>query len=400
MPYSFEAVAANEQNPRYSEMVARRRELYARADDLRDPFLRDYTRVLHSTAFRRLKHKTQVFFSPQSDHICTRIEHTLHVESIGDTIAHSLGLNRELTRAIAISHDLGHSPFGHKGERALSAIARAELKEEFFHEKNGLFFVENIELLEDENRQKQNLNLTYAVRDGIVSHCGERDQNHLKPREEAVDLSRYDRPNRFSPFTYEGCVIKMADRIAYVGRDLEDAFSLGILSTAQREELTELITPYTGDKLNNTNLINFFITDLVKNSSVEEGIAFSENGAKLLGLLREYNTKNIYSAHRVIQADKYFDLIIREIYDTLIDFFDGVETGKRLLEAEDAFESLPRKFYNWLSTYWSLERSPLLTNAPIYNMTRREDYVRAVLHYISGMSDKYAIDTYHDIISF
>ena len=188
MPYSFEAVAANEQNPRYSEMVARRRELYARADDLRDPFLRDYTRVLHSTAFRRLKHKTQVFFSPQSDHICTRIEHTLHVESIGDTIAHSLGLNRELTRAIAISHDLGHSPFGHKGERALSAIARAELKEEFFHEKNGLFFVENIELLEDENRQKQNLNLTYAVRDGIVSHCGERDQNHLKPREEAVDL--------------------------------------------------------------------------------------------------------------------------------------------------------------------------------------------------------------------
>ena len=400
MPHSFEKVAATPQNSRYEQMISRRKQLYSREHDLRDPFLRDYTRVLHSTAFRRLKHKTQVFFSPQSDHICTRIEHTLHVESIGDTISRSLGLNRELTRAIAISHDLGHSPFGHKGERVLAAIARRELKEDFWHEKNGLFFVENVELLEDEDRKKQNLNLTYAVRDGIVSHCGERDQNHLIPREEAVDLALYDRPNRFSPFTYEGCVIKMADRIAYVGRDLEDAFSLGILSPAQREELAEIILPYTGDKLNNTNLINFFITDLVQNSSPEEGIAFSEKGAGLLGLLRAYNTKNIYSTRRVILADKYFELIIHEIYDTLISFYDGVETGRRLLEAEDVYESLPRKFYNWLSTYWSLERSPLLTNPPIYNMTRREDYVRAVLHYISGMSDKYAIDTYHDIISF
>ncbi|MBQ2253308.1 MAG: HD domain-containing protein [Clostridia bacterium] len=400
MPCSFEKVSANPENPRYGQMIARRRELYSREHDLRDPFLRDYTRVLHSTAFRRLKHKTQVFFSPQSDHICTRIEHTLHVESIGDTIARSLSLNRELTRAIAISHDLGHSPFGHKGERVLASIARQELKEDFWHEKNGLFFAEFIELLEDEDRKKQNLNLTYAVRDGIVSHCGERDQNHLVAREEAVDLERYDRPNRFSPFTFEGCVIKMADRIAYVGRDLEDAFSLGILSAQQREELSDLIAPYTGDQLNNTNLINFFITDLVQNSSPEEGIAFSDGGAKLLGLLRDYNTKNIYSTNRVILADKYFELIIREIFDTLIAFYDGDQTGARLLEAEGMYESLPRRFYNWLSTYWSLERSPLLANPPIYNMTRRDDYVRAILHYISGMSDKYAIDTYHDIISF
>lgn len=400
MPHSFAAVAATPQNPRYGEMIARRRPLYEREHDLRDPFLRDYTRVLHSSAFRRLKHKTQVFFSPQSDHICTRIEHTLHVESIGDTVARSLSLNRELTRAIAISHDLGHSPFGHKGERVLNAIAAEELSDSFWHEKNGLFFVENVELLEDEERKKQNLNLTYAVRDGIVSHCGERDQNHLKPREEAVDLERYDRPNRFSPFTFEGCVIKMADRIAYVGRDLEDAHKLGILSDAQRRELSALCAPFTGDELNNTNLINFFITDLVQNSSPEEGIAFSENGARLLGLLREYNTKHIYSAPRVVTADKYFELIIREIFSTLVSFYDGVDTGKRLLEAEHVYESLPRKFYEWLSQYWSLARASLFENPPIYNMTRREDFVRAVLHYISGMSDKYAIDTYHDIISF
>ncbi len=400
MPHSFERVAATENNPRYRQMITRKTPLYERQKDLRDPFLRDYTRVLHSSAFRRLKHKTQVFFSPQSDHICTRIEHTLHVESIGDTIARSLGLNRELTRAIAISHDLGHSPFGHKGEKVLSAIADEELSGSFWHEKNGLFFVENIELLEDEDRCKQNLNLTYAVRDGIVSHCGERDQNHLKPRTDAVDLSDYDRPNRFAPFTFEGCVIKMADRIAYVGRDLEDACALNILSKEELAELSELCAPYTGEKINNTNLINFLISDLVSNSSPEEGIAFSEGGAALLGLLRAFNTEHIYSAERVVLADRYFELILREIYATLISFYSGETTGEKLLSMENAYESLPRKFYNWLSTYWTLERKPNLKNHPIYDLSSRSDYILAVLHYISGMTDKYAIDTYHDIISF
>lgn len=400
MAESFAALAAGEQHENYAKMIERRRPLYGRKGDLRDEFFRDYTRILHSTSFRRLKHKTQVFFSPQSDHICTRIEHTLHVESIGAAIAKTLKLNEELTRAIALAHDLGHAPFGHKGENVLSALAQEELGESFWHEKNGLFFVECIDLLEDENRDRQPLNLTYAVRDGIVSHCGERDQNHLRPRTEAVDLSEYDRPNRFSPYTYEGCVIKMADRIAYVGRDIEDASSLGVLTREDLAQLSALCAPYTGEKINNTNLINFLIYDLCKHSSPEEGIAFSENGTALLTLLRAYNTEHIYAAPRVVLADRYFELIIREIYATLSSFYDGAGTGKRLLSMEDAYESLPRKFYNWLSTYWSLERDPHLKNAPVYNMARREDYLRAVLHYISGMTDKYAIDTYHDIISF
>ena len=233
--------------------------------------MRDYTRVLHSTAFRRLKHKTQVFYSPQSDHICTRIEHVLHVESISCSIADYLGLNTELVRAISVAHDLGHSPFGHKGERALSAISNDILGEPFWHERNGIFIVDRIELLEDEERRKRNLDLTYAVRDGIICHCGETKQNHLFPREDDRDLYSITVPGKTQPFTYEGCVVKMADRISYIGRDIEDAVALGILDEEKQAQLNELCRDYIGRGVNNTVLINHLIGDLCVNSSPEAG---------------------------------------------------------------------------------------------------------------------------------
>ena len=144
-----------------------------------------------------MKHKTQVFFSPSDDHICTRIEHVMHVESVSYTIAKYLGLNTELTKAIATGHDIGHSPFGHEGERILSQISERDIGEKFWHERNGMEFVDKVELLEDTNKNKQNLNLTYAVRDGIISHCGEIDENGLKPREECIDLNDYKYPNQY-----------------------------------------------------------------------------------------------------------------------------------------------------------------------------------------------------------
>ena len=129
--------AATMQNPKWESMIAREKPLYARMNDLRSEFERDYTRTIHSTAYRRLKHKTQVFFSPENDHICTRIEHVVHVDSISYTIAKHLGLNTELTKAIATAHDIGHSPFGHQGERILSTISEREYKEKFWNAKNG-----------------------------------------------------------------------------------------------------------------------------------------------------------------------------------------------------------------------------------------------------------------------
>lgn len=145
----FQNEATTENNPKWEELIKRPSNLYSRNDDIRTPFARDYTRILHSMAYRRLKHKTQVFFNINNDHICTRMEHVGHVESVSSTIANYLGLNCELTKAIAIGHDLGHAPFGHQGETVIKKLCEEYLEEPFWHERNGLHFVDEIELLED-----------------------------------------------------------------------------------------------------------------------------------------------------------------------------------------------------------------------------------------------------------
>ena len=229
MENKLKEYSANGNNPKWERMIKREKEIYKREEDMRSEFERDYTRLLHCNAYRRLKHKTQVFFSPENDHICTRIEHVMHVESVSYTIAKYLGLNTELTKAIAAGHDIGHSPFGHAGEKILSEISKRDIGETFWHEKNGMEYVDKIELLEDMKKDKQNLNLTYAVRDGIISHCGEIDENGIKPREEYINLNEYIHPNQYAPYTWEGCVVKVSDKISYLGRDIEDAIILGIL---------------------------------------------------------------------------------------------------------------------------------------------------------------------------
>lgn len=233
---SFSKVAANENNPKWENMIKRENILYG-TKDIRSPFERDFNRILHTNAYNRLKHKTQVFFSPENDHICTRIEHVNYVESISYTISNFLGLNSELTRAIACGHDVGHGPFGHVGEKIISEISKRDINENFWHEKNGLNILDNIEILENYETEKENLNLTYAVRDGIISHCGEVDENSLKPRDEAIALNEYKYPNEYSPYTWEGCIVKISDKISYLGRDIDDAIEEKILLD---EDLIEL----------------------------------------------------------------------------------------------------------------------------------------------------------------
>ena len=160
MRNSFINEAMNINHPNWNNVTSRVLPLSSRISDIRTEFDKDYTRIIHSNAYKRLKHKTQVFFSPENDHICTRSEHVTHVESIRYTIASYLGLNTELTKAIAIAHDLGHSPFGHSGEKIISEISKRDLGVSFWHEKNGLHFVDSIELLEGHDGYKKNLNLT------------------------------------------------------------------------------------------------------------------------------------------------------------------------------------------------------------------------------------------------
>ena len=233
-------VAATENNSKWNNIIKRENLLYSRGNDIRSEFERDYTRIIHSLAFRRMKHKTQVFFSPINDHVCTRMEHVILVESISDTIANYLGLNAKLTKAIAIAHDIGHSPFGHQGEEVLSVISKRDIGKRFWHERNGMEMVDKIILLEDDKQNLQNLNLTYGVKDGIVSHCGEIDENSLKPRDEYINLYDYNFSNQFKPYTWEACVVKIADKIAYLGRDIQDAITTGILD-GHLKELREVM---------------------------------------------------------------------------------------------------------------------------------------------------------------
>ena len=134
----FSACASGETHPNWEQHIRREALIYKRKDDIRNAFERDYTRILHCLAYRRLKHKTQVFFNIDNDHICTRMEHVQHVESVSCTIAKFLGLNTDLTRAIAMGHDLGHTPFGHEGEVELTKIRNENGMDDFWHERNSL----------------------------------------------------------------------------------------------------------------------------------------------------------------------------------------------------------------------------------------------------------------------
>ena len=378
----FETVAMTMENPKWEHAIKREKELYSRNNEIRTDFERDYTRVINCNAYRRLKHKTQVFFSPESDHICTRIEHVAHVESISYTIARYLGLNTELTKAIATAHDIGHSPFGHEGERILSEISKRELGEAFWHEKNGVEIVDKIELLKDNLENKQNLNLTYAVRDGIISHCGEIDENNLKPREEAIDLREYKYPNQFKPYTWEGCVVKIADKISYLGRDMEDAIRIGILDE-QLDELRQMLEIDENEPINNTILINNMIYDLCENSSVEKGLCFSDDMYQLINSIKKYNYKNIYMSDILKPSIEYFKLIINQIYETLKRLYNGENTLVEIHKLKKFYPKLMSSFEEW-----------------IVNMENEKDYCKAIIYYISGMTDNFAIDIYNEIVRF
>ena len=401
MKGEFTKVSAIAENPKYKYMLQRKEELYKDNTDLRSEFERDYTRIVHSTAYRRLKHKTQVFFSPENDHICTRIEHVTYVESISYTIANYLGLNTELTKAIATAHDLGHSPFGHQGEKILSKISEREIEKKFWHEQNGLNLVDNIELLEDREKNKQNLNLTYAVRDGIISHCGEVDQNGIKPREEYIDLKKYTKPNEYSPYTWEGCTVKVADKISYIGRDIEDAIRLRILDDSL-DELYKILHLNGTDKINNNSIINRLVTDLCENSSVEKGLCFSKEAVDMMDKIKLFNYKNIYYNDRLKPANRYFELVINEIYDKLSSMYDGENTLQKLKEASKIYKNLMDVFIGWIQNYWNLtdRKETNLKNKIIFDMNKKEDYNSAIIYFISGMTDKFAIDVYNEIIRF
>lgn len=400
MKYLFKKYSSNSTNPKWKNMISREEPLYSRNNDIRSEFERDYTRIIHSTAYRRLKHKTQVFFSPESDHICTRIEHVAYVESISYTIANYMGLNTELTKAISAAHDLGHSPFGHTGEKILSNFSKKDLGYPFWHEKNGLELVDNIELLEDMELNKQNLNLTYAVRDGIISHCGEIDENSLKPRNEFINLIDYKYPNQFPPYTWEGCVVKLSDKIAYLGRDIEDAIKLGILDNHLTELYNLLNINIENEKLNNTIIINYLISDLCENSTPKNGLCFSNKAFDLMNKIKQFNYQNIYLCDRIKPSNRFFEVVLSEIYNTLKSCYNNKSAINSVQKLKKFYPTLYKDFSGFLCKYYTIPDRKNLKNKIIFDDSAQKDFYKSILYYISGMTDKYAIEIYNEIIGF
>lgn len=398
----FEEVAMDENNPKWKSSIRRETVLYNPVfgqGDMRSEFDRDYTRTINCNAYRRLRHKTQVFFAPKNDHICTRIEHVNLVESISHTLSSYLGLNTDLTKAIAVSHDIGHSPFGHQGEKILSTISEREYKEKFWHAKNGLHFIDDLELLKDYNGIKRNLDLTYAVRDGIISHSGEPDINGLKPRDEDFDLKKFQKSGQFNPYTWEGCIVKLADNISYLGRDIEDAIQMNLLTEKDVKKFDKMIENI---KITNTNIINYLVSDLCENSSIEEGLKFSAEAQETIYRIRSFNSQKIYKHDKIKPTIRYFTVLINELFYILRNEYDGKNTIKNLHKMERYYPVLASEFAGWLSNYALTEDrvSEEYNNRIIYDLNSLDDYNRAIVAYISGMTDIYIVQIYNELINY
>lgn len=428
MQNSFIDVACVPGSEKWEQANKREIEIYARNNDIRSEFERDYTRLLHSQAFRRLKHKTQVFFAPHDDHICTRMEHVTHVASVASTIAKYLGLNVQLTEAIALGHDIGHAPFGHHGEDCLNRLLNQKedigAPKKFWHERNSLFFADYIETLADPNGIEQPLNLTYAVRDGLICHCGEIDQQGIKPRKEAIDLYSMKRPGFIQPFTWEGCVVKIADKIAYLGRDLEDAKTYHVIDMTSYRQLREIVGSTlgferkgahalrSGKAVNTTVLINDLIVDLCEQSSPEKGLCFSDEYFKFILELKKFNFSQIYSHWRLKEFAIYAENVICTIYRTLQKVQIYAKTG-RLVQALKYYPKLCRTYEEWLIKHtnykpYSQEKHDYVNkkqilhfNTPVvFDVTDNDSYTKCVIEFISGMTDQFAIQIYEEIITF
>lgn len=404
----FAQEAATPENPKWQNCISRLGKLAHKKYEIRSEFERDYNRILNCTAYSRLKHKTQVFFATNNDHVCTRMEHVNIVASIAKTIARALGLNVQLVEAMAFGHDLGHAPFGHHGETIIAEIMRQEnFPNSFWHEKNSLRMVDHIETLPNARGEHENLSLTYAVRDGIVCHCGEVDENNLKPRQEFVDLEAMKK-GQYMPYTYEGCVVKICDKLAYIGRDIEDASRYGFFTKRDYVQLKEIAQSFAKQKLhlkqiNPTSLISELAIDLCMNSSIKDGLVFSPEKFELMNTVKSFILEKVCMNERLEPFRDYAGLVMRTIYNILKNYYDGRNTFKKMKRYQKIYPLLSADFRKWMVKYSDIDEEFRIThkfnNKIIYDIENFDDYKQAIIDFISSMSDKYIMRVYNDVIT-
>ncbi len=288
--------------------------------EIRTEFSRDRDRIVHSKAFRRLKHKTQVFISPDNDHYRTRLTHTLEVSQIATTIAKALRLNVDLTEAISLGHDLGHTPFGHMGEHILNNLSPKGFK----HYEQSLRVVDVLE------KDGEGLNLTYEVRDGILNHAG-----------------------NMTAGTFEGKIIKYADRFAYLNHDIDDALRAGIIT---QNDLPEEYIKVLGDR--HSKRINTLITDIISTTLKNNEVSMSEKIESAMMGLRQFMFDTVYK--KIGEQDKKVELVIDKMYKY---YYENPE-------------KMPPEFINLLKDY---------------------DIDTVVCDYIASMTDGYILKKFNDL---
>jgi dGTPase len=286
--------------------------------DIRTIFQHDRDRIIHSKAFRRLKHKTQVFIAPEGDHYRTRLTHTLEVSQIARTIARALQLNEDLVEAIALGHDLGHTPFGHAGEAALTEITG----EEFNHNLQSLKVVD---LIEKRSNGSRGLNLSIEVRDGILNHTGED-----------------------KPFTLEGQIVRIADRVAYINHDIDDALRAGII---KQGDLPADAISVLGST--HSERIDIMVRDLINSSWQQQEIKRSGEVKAATGKLRTFLFENVYIGSEGKSEEGKAKRLLKLLYEFFMKNIDYIP-----------------------DEYLEFEKN----------------HKQAVIDYIAGMTDRYAIN--------
>ena len=298
-------------------------------EHIRTNFALDRDRILYSGAYRRYHGKTQVFsFTNMIDEEMTnRNLHTTYVSQISRTIGKALGLNLELIEAIALGHDLGHCPFGHDGERALSKLCRAHGIGAFHHN------IESLQIVDYIAKKGRGMNLTFQVRDGIISHDGEVHNTVLRPdrNKTEADILNYmalktdDKGCNWMPATMEGCVVRISDTIAYIGQDIEDAFRFKILKP---EQLPKDCTEYLGSS--NSQIIDTLVKSVIANSYEKEHIAFDEETSKYLLKLKQFNYKYIYTDENVKYSNNIINRTMKILFEKYLEDLDEVNEKSKI----------------------------------------------------------------------
>ena len=293
---------------------------------IRTEFQRDRDRIIHSKAFRRLMHKTQVFLAPEGDHFRTRLTHTIEVSQIARTIARGLNLNEDLTEAIALGHDLGHTPFGHNGEEVLNTIHPGG----FEHNVQSLRVADVLEM----TSSRKGMNLTAEVRDGIVNHTGSR-----------------------KPFTLEGQVVKISDRVAYINHDIDDAVRSGVISM---DDIPRKALETFG--YSHAERINNMVTDIIRESDGKDEILQSPLFKDELITLRSFMFSHVYKSSRVKKEEDLakVEVVIKSLYEYLIKNPDKLPEDLQEIAAANGINE-------------------------------------AVKDYIAGMTDRFALNVYTDL---